>query len=138
MSDSNSIKISSVRASDNKLLVELQISEEISKFFFKNNFEVTYDKNIENIDESILSIPAVCATVPIAWASGTDLYAEKLDETFLSSLPNIRKVFEGFYPKFSSSGNIHVKKIIANKFNNTQTALLFSGGLDSLVSWLDV
>jgi len=136
MSDSNSIKISSVRASDNKLLVELEISEEISKFFFKNSFEVTYDKNIENIDESILSIPAVCAIVPIAWASGADLYAEKLDETFLSSLPNIRKVFEGFYPKFSSSGNIHVKKIIANKFNNTQTALLFSGGLDSLVSYI--
>ena len=96
MSDSNSIKISSVRASDNKLLVELEISEEISKFFFKNSFEVTYDKNIENIDESILSIPAVCATVPIAWASGADLYAEKLDETFLSSLPNIRKFHQCF------------------------------------------
>jgi len=45
-------------------------------------------------------------------------------------------VFEGFYPKFSSSGNIHVQKIITNKFNNTQTALLFSGGLDSIVSYI--
>jgi len=134
--NSKSIKISSVRASDNKLQVELDISEEITKYFFKNSFEVTYDVNIEDVDESILAIPAVGATVQIAWATGADLYVEKLDETFFSSLPKIRKVFEGFYPKFSSSGNIHVQKIITNKFNNTQTALLFSGGLDSIVSYI--
>jgi len=134
--NSKFIKISSVRASDNKLEVKLEFSKEIEKYFFKNSFEVTYDMNIEDVDESILAIPAVCATIHVAWATGADLYVEKLDETFLSSLPKIRKVFEGFYPKFSSSGNIHVQKIITNKFNNTQTALLFSGGLDSLVSYI--
>jgi len=134
--NSTFIKISNVTASDNKLEVKLEFSKEVGKYFFKNSFEVYYDTNIEKVDESILSIPAVCATVPIAWATGADLYAEKLDETFLSSLPEIRKVFEGFYPKFSSSGNIHVQKIIANKFNNTQTALLFSGGVDSFVSYI--
>jgi len=135
MRNSNSIKISSVRASDNQLQVELDISEEISKYFFKNSFEVTYDKNIEDVDESILAIPAVCAIVQIAWATGADLYVEKLDETFLSSILKIRKVFERFYPKFSSSGNIHVKKIIANKFNNKRTSLFFTSGLDSLDSY---
>jgi len=134
--NSNSIKISSVRASDNKLEVELDISKKIAKYFFKNHFEVTYDKNIGNVDESILSIPAVCVTIQVAWATGADLYVEKLDETFLSSLPKIRKVFEGFYPKFSSSGDIHVQKIITNKFNNKQIATLFSGGLDSIVSYI--
>jgi len=133
--NSNSIKISSVRASDNKLKVELDISEEITKYFFKNSFEVTYDRNIEDVDESILAIPAVCAIIHIAWATGADLYVDKLDETFLSSLPKIRRDLERFVPKFSSSGNIHVQKIIANKFNNTQTALLFSSGLDSLDSY---
>jgi len=134
--NSKFIKISSVRASDNKLEVKLEFSKEVRKYFFKNSFEVTYEMNIEDVDESILAIPAVCATIHVAWATGADLYVEKLDETFLSSLPKIRKVFEGFYPKFSSSGNIHVQKIITNKFNNTQTALLFSGGLDSLVSYI--
>jgi len=134
--NSKSIKISSVRASDNKLEVELDISEEITKYFFKNSFEVTYDKNIEDVDESILAIPAVCATIHIAWATGADLYVEKLDEAFLSSLPNIRKEFQRFYPKFSSSGDIHVQKIITNKFNNKQIATLFSGGLDSIVSYI--
>jgi len=136
MRNYESIKISHIKALDNKLKVELDISKKIAKYFLKNSFEVYYDKNIENVDESILSIPAVCATIQIAWASGADLYVEKLDETFLLSLPKIRKTFKEFFPQFSSSGTIHVKKIIPNKFNNQQSALLFSGGLDSLVSYI--
>jgi len=120
MKNSKFIEISNVRATDNKLKVELNFSKNMTKYFFKNSFEVTYDKNIENVDESILVIPAVCATVQIAWAAGADLYVKKLDEAFLSSLPNIRKVFEGFYPKFSSSGDIQVQKSIVNKFNNSK------------------
>ena len=133
--NSKFIKISNVTASGNKLEVKLEFSKEVAKYFFKNHFEVYYDKNIENVDESILTIPAVCATVQIAWATGADLYVDKLDETFLSILPKIRKVFEGYYPKFSSSGDIHVKEPIVNKFNNKQSALFFSSGLDSLDSY---
>jgi len=136
MKNDKSIKITKVRATDNKLEVELTVSKKISKYFLKNHFEIYYDDNIENVDESILAIPAVCATVQISWATGADLYVNKLDKTLILSLKNIRKLFEEFYPKFSSSGNIHVKKIISNKFNNKETALLFSGGLDSLVSYI--
>ena len=136
MKNSKSIKISNVNASANKLRVELDFSKNIAKYFLKNSFEVNYDKNIENVDESILTITPVCATIQIAWATGADLYVKKLDKTFLLSLPKIRKVFNGFFPKFSSLGDIHVKKIITNKFHNKQTALLFSGGLDSLVSYI--
>ena len=134
--NSKFIKISNVRATDNKLEVKLDFSKEVGKYFFKNHFEVYYDKNIGNVDESILSIPAVCVTIQVAWATGADLFVKKLDKDFLSSLPNIRKEFQRFYPKFSSSGDIHVEKIITNKFNNKQIATLFSGGLDSIVSYI--
>ena len=134
MKNSEYIKITKVKASKNKLKVELTLSKNIKKYFFKNNFEVCYDKNIENIDESILSIPAVCPIVQIAWATGADLYVEKLDRTCFFFLRKIRKVFEDYYPKFSHSGDIHIKKIIPNEYSNKQSALLFSGGLDSQVS----
>ena len=127
MKNSEYIKITKVKASKNKLKVELTLSKNIKKYFFKNNFEVCYDKNIENIDESILSIPAVCPTVQIAWATGADLYVEKLDRTCFFFLRKIRKVFEDYYPKFSHSGDIHIKKIISNEYSNKQSALLFSG-----------
>ena len=133
--NSKFIKISNVRATDNKLEVKLDFSKEVGKYFFKNHFEVYYDKNIGNVDESILSIPAVCVVIHIAWATGADLYVDKLDETFLLCLKKIRKAFEKNFPKFSSSGDIHVKEPIVNKFNNKQSALFFSCGLDSLASY---
>ena len=92
--NSKFIKISNVKASGNKLEVKLEFSKDVGKYFFKNHFEVYYDKNIEGVDESILSIPAVCVVIHIAWATGADLYVDKLDETFLGCLPKIRKVFE--------------------------------------------
>ncbi len=134
--NSKFIKISSVKALGNKLEVKLDYSKDVGKYFFKNHFEVYYDKNIENVDESVLSIPAVCVVIHIAWATGADLYVEKLDETFLGCLHKIRKVCEGLYPKWSSSGDIYVKESIVNKFNNKQTALLYSGGLDAIVSYI--
>jgi len=136
MKNAKSIKITKVRATDNKLEVELDVSKKISKYFLKNHFEIFYDKNIDNIDESILTIPPVLFTIQISWATGADLYVKKLDETCLMFLKKLRKVFETYHPNFSASGNIYVQKIIANKFNNKQSALFFSGGIDSLYSYV--
>jgi len=134
--NSEFIEISSVTVINNKLEVKLAFSKKMSRYFFKNSFEVFYDKNIENVDESILSIPAVCTTIQIAWAAGADLYVKKLDETCLMRLKKLRKVFATYNPNFLDSGNIFVEKIISNKFNNKQSALLFSGGLDSICSYV--
>ncbi len=136
MKNSEFIKISSVNAINNKLKVKFEFSKKMSKYFHKNSFQVFYDRNIENVDDSILSIPAVLATIQIAWATGSDLYVEKLDETCWLYLKKIRMVFKEKYPQFSSSGSIHVQKIIANKFNNKQSAMFFSAGLDSLYSYV--
>ena len=136
MKNAKSIKITKVKATDNKLEVELDVSKKISKYFLKNHFEIFYDKNIDNVDESILTIPPVLFTIQISWATEADLYVKKLDETCLMFLKKLRKVFEIYHPNFSASGNIYVQKIIANKFNNKQSALLFSGGIDSLYSYV--
>jgi len=130
------IEISNVSASDNKLEVKLDFSKKISRYFSKSNFTIYYDKNIENVDESILTIPPVLATVPICWATGAELYVKKFDKTCLFSLMGLRKVLKEKFPNFSSLGNIHVQQTIDNKFNNNQTALFFSGGIDSTNAYL--
>jgi len=57
MRNYESIKISHIKALDNKLKVELVISKKIAKYFLKNSFEVYYDKNIENVGiDKILSL----------------------------------------------------------------------------------
>lgn len=136
MKNSEFIEISSVKAINNKLEVKLAFSKKMSRYILKNGFEVFYDKNIDNVDESILTMPAVLSTIQISWATGADLYVKKLDETCLMFLKKLRKVFKTHHPNFSNLGDIYVQKIKANKFNNKQSALFFSGGLDSLYSYV--
>ena len=129
MRQSEFIEISSVNAINNKLEVKLAFSKKMSRYILKNSFEIIYDKNIDNVDESILTIPAVLATIPISWATGADLYVKTLDETCLMFLKKLRKAFEGYHSQFSTSSQIHVQKIVSNKFNNKRSALFFSAGL---------
>ena len=130
------IKISNITASNNKLVAKLFSSENISKFFLTDKFVVEYDKSIEDVDKSILAIPIISIVIPIAWATGADVYIEKLDRSYLNSLNKIEQVFKGWFPQFSFSGKIHVQNVISNKFNNKGYALLFTGGVDSLTSYI--
>jgi hypothetical protein len=130
------ILISEVRAVGNRLAIKLDLSPNIRKYFFKDNFVVEYDNSIENADESILSIVPLFVVAPVAWATGADVYVNRLDRTSLNSLHKVRQIFLKWYPKFSFSGRIYVNNLIDNKFNNKQAGLLFSGGLDSLTSYI--
>lgn len=130
------IKIANLETSNNKLIVHLDFSEDISKYFTGNHFIVEYDKKIENVDKSILSIPAISITVTVAWATGADIYVDCLDKTYLDALNRVEAVFREWFPQFSFSTKIHVKNIIPNKFDNKKYGLLFSGGLDSITTYI--
>jgi len=130
------IRITELETSNNKLVVKLDFSENVSKFFLTDKFVAEYDRNIEDVDESILVIPPLSIVIPIAWATGADVYVEKLDKSYLDSLNKVEQVFRGWFPRFSFSGKIHVQNVISNKFNNKGYALLFSGGVDSLTSYV--
>ncbi|MGH9921161.1 MAG: hypothetical protein ACRD38_00255, partial [Nitrososphaerales archaeon] len=130
------IRISQARAVGSKLVTKLDLSENIKKYFLKDNFVVEYDKNIDHIDESLLAIPPLFVIAPVAWATGADIYVEKLDQASFDSLHKVRQVFQEWYPHFSSYGRMYVNKLTSNKFNNKHPALLFSGGLDSTTSYI--
>jgi len=130
------IRISYVKAIGTKLVAKLDLSEDIKKYFFGEEFIVQYHENIENVDESILTIAPLFVIAPVAWASGADIYVEKLDRYASDSLHRVRQVLQEWYPWFSPSGRLYANNLIDNNFGNKQTALLFSGGLDSMVSYI--
>lgn len=130
------IKIDNVEASNNKLIVHLDFSEDVGRYFLKDYFVAEYDKKIENVDKSILSIPALSTVITIAWATGADVYMECLDKTYLEALDRVEAVFREWFPQFSFSTKMHVRNIRSNEFNNKRYAMLFSGGLDSLTSYI--
>lgn len=130
------IEISSLHVSDNRLSVKLNFSEDIGKYFLMDYFVAEYDEKIENVDKSILSIPILSTVITIAWAAGADVYMECLDKTYLDALGKVEAVFREWFPQFSFSTKIYVRNIVSNEFNNKRYALLFSGGLDSLTSYI--
>jgi hypothetical protein len=130
------IRIDDLHAVDNKLFAKLCFSDKIRRYFKSDRLFVTFDQKIEKINKSILSIPALSAVVPVAWAVGADVYLESIDACFLRSLKNVESIFRKWFPRFLFSTEIHVDHVISDASSGSQCALLFSGGLDSLSSYL--
>ena len=129
------IKIEDLSLQKNKILVRLSCSKNIQKYFMSNTLYIEYDKNIDDVPNSILQIPAVSGIVTLAWLTGADVYVKELDAAYLDSLQKVKEVMKGWYPEFPFS-EIYADKIILNRFNNNGYALLFSGGIDSMTSYI--
>ena len=121
---------------DRKILFELTCSKEVEKYFSSNKLYIEYEKSIEKLDHSILCIPAVSAVITVAWAIGADVYVEELDQAYLRSLSEIKPVIKRWYPDFSFSNKIDVENVVPNKFCNGRYGLLFTGGVDSVTSYI--
>ncbi len=118
------------------LISRIAVSKDLRKYFRAQHFFTTYDVDIQNVDESILQIPAVAGVIPIAWAVGADIHVKSLDRTFLNSLDQIKDTMRHYYPNFSYATEIHVEKIVTNNLPHHAYGLLYSGGLDSTVSYI--
>ncbi len=130
------IRVDSVQASNNELRVTFSFSDYIKRYFKGNHLLLTFDQNIEAVNNSVLSIPALSTVVTVAWAAGADVYLETIDSSFLKSLKNVEPVFRKWFPRFLFSTEIHVDHIVTAAPSGKRYALLFSGGLDSLTSYL--
>ena len=130
------IKITGLDVTNGTVAVKIQCSENIKKYFLTNYFYVEYEQDVTNVDKSILYIPIVSSIITVAWAVGADIYIKELDKTYLNSLSKIKLVFEKWYPQFSFSTNIYAENFVSNQFNGERYGLLFSGGVDSLTSFI--
>jgi hypothetical protein len=130
------ININSVTVNGRQIVFRFSCSRRLQKYFSSNTFYIEYDTAINNVSKSLLTIPAVSVLVPIAWATGANLYVEELDETYLRSLEKIKAVTKKWHPNFSFHSEVKAQKEIPNKFQNKDYGLLFSGGLDSTVSYI--
>lgn len=86
--------------------------------------------------DSILIIPLLTTLLPVAWFSGFDISVEEVDHDFFNAVPDIREAFGNMYPKSILKGNIYAKKIIKNYSKKIRTAQLFSGGIDSIATYI--
>jgi len=132
------ISLDSPHVSRNEIQYRLHFPKTLKKYFLKDTSYVRYDSGLDlrNADIGILAIPMVAAIAPIAWAVGADIRLCEIDATFLQSLVKVKDAYRIFYPNFSFSGDIRAEKTIINKFGGDGTRMLFTGGVDSLTSYL--
>jgi hypothetical protein len=130
------IRIQSIEPKENKLFIKYLFSEDVKKYFKTDELTLEYDGNIEAIDKSILSIPALSVIITVAWAAGANVYLESVDESYLASLERLKLTYKKWFSNFSFDSDIIFVNKVSNKFYNTGSALLFSGGLDSITSYI--
>lgn len=107
----------------------------------ENSITVEYNDssiNLESLPFSIVTIPFISCVIPIVWVSEQKYTIPEMDYDYWHALKKIKKIFKIFYPELSWNGELIPERLIKNQLptniNPNQTALLFSGGLDSTAS----
>ena len=114
----------------------MSFSGGLVNFFLSDIFYVNYATPIADVPEGILYIPALANIAPIAWALGADIYLDTIDQAFLKSLEEIKQRMRRLFPTFSFESDIIPKKIVKHDFGCVNSAQLFTGGLDSMATYI--
>ena len=113
----------------------VRASADLEKYFLTDKFRIEYDKDVEDVSESILYVPVVANLVTLSWATGADLHVPELDETFAGSLEKVKSVMQAWFPGFSFGGRLYAGRLVRNHFGNRGSAQLFTAGIDSLATY---
>jgi hypothetical protein len=127
-----------VRADGSTLRYELRASRSIDKYFSADEMFVMYDVDVTAVPERILLIPGLSTLAPIAWILGAELHTTTVDTTFLESLQRVRGTLRHLYPAIHWSGDVRADAVVTtgDTYLRGREALLFSGGVDSLASFV--
>lgn len=129
-----------VAVKDHRVDYFFSINGSLQNYFKKSNhlfFEYNYE--VTDIPKSILAIPFVANVIPLIWITDSTLSVDELDKSFYECLGEIKASFQVMFPHFAFKGRIIVNKIVENSYAaENEAALLFSGGLDALTSFIRI
>ncbi len=127
------ITLNQIAKQSTKIIYDFSVSDGLKKYFSGEPFIIEYAENIEDVPDSIASVPFVCNMLPIIWLSNAMLEIPELDKDFFEAIPEFKKGYIQMFPESNFAGKI-ITKPIKNVCNNTSTksAALFSGGLDAV------
>lgn len=117
------------------------VSKELDRFFTTDTLIVEYDRDVEDIPESILAIPFVSSMLAFSWVLDCNLWVKEIDNTFYESVPRIREAYREIYDHFTLKGRfvpavLKRNELPAESMSSAQALLLFSGGADCQASFI--
>lgn len=119
-------------AKDNQIRYLFEYPERIRHYFQRDSLQIQYECPIADLPEGILMIPAVAQVAPLAWITNSNINVTFLEASFFKGLKAIQRNIKSFLPALNSQSKIFVNKIDHHKIPFTKTALLYTGGLDSV------
>ncbi|MBQ0733095.1 hypothetical protein [Aquimarina celericrescens] len=129
-----SIRLNNVSFVDDgtKIHYDYQVSKGIKKYFdLENKFYVKYGQKVEDTPLGLAVIPFISNIMPIAWFLDADVIIEELDTKFYDAVLSLKEKFKEYFPNRRFKGDLEVENLISDNIDGEETALLFSGGLDS-------
>ncbi|SFA76519.1 Polysaccharide pyruvyl transferase [Acetitomaculum ruminis DSM 5522] len=129
------IKLVNIKKQNTRVDYVFYCEGSIANAFRKNvDFFVDYDFKIFTIPNSILVIPFLTNVLPVAWLYDATIEIEEIDENYLSSIEEIKKIFAKLYPNLAFKGKIVVNKIVSNRLSKEEdrSMLFYSGGVGSV------
>ena len=121
------------KSSYNKVESRITVSKDLEKYFRCYDFFSSYDEDICP-SRSIINIPVLSIVLPIAWITGADVYVDELDDKFVKSMDALQLEYKKIYPKAPFKTRLFVSDTVESEPAPNDTALLFSGGIDSTYS----
>lgn len=112
-------------------------SDEISKYLSEPLFIHSEQIDLSQTPKDIACLPFVYNLAPIAWRVGGEWMVDELSEEAAQNLETARANMAELWSDFEWSGLIHGKNK-ASKQHGKKAALLFSGGLDSTFTAMQI
>lgn len=120
----------------NKVISTLAVPRNLRKYIESYKLYVKYDAPI-SADTSIINIPLISNILPLAWLTGADVHVETLDKSYVEAMNAIKHEFNLIFPRGRFKSKIIVDNLVENHNQSKETALLFTGGIDSTYSMID-
>lgn len=129
-----------------KLLSEIKIekhritafpSQEVSKFLTEPLFIHSEKLDLSNTPMDVACLPFVYNLAPIAWRVGGEWIVDELSKEAAENLELARLNMGELWPDYEWTGVIHGDSR-ASKLSDEKPALLFSGGLDSTFTGMQI
>jgi hypothetical protein len=132
------ITLTRVKIEDNYTVrCDFEVSKPLRRFFAQEYFFATFNTEIHTVPASILTIPFLANIAPIVWSTDSILTVPVIDKDFLESLSHIKNSLQRMYPNMHFNGSITGERVESHDNEVTSSsAILFSGGVDSLTSFI--
>lgn len=120
----------------NKVISTVTVPKNLQKYFNSFKLFANYDAPI-TADTSIINIPLISNMLPLAWLTGADVHVKTLDKNYVKAMNAIKHEFNMIFPRGRFKTKIIVDDLVENQTQSKETALLFTGGIDSTYSMID-